>query len=810
MTQKTVISTATSVNLTESTIPNTPPDIFAPLLKTVYQLVARDYIDTIFYLLGDTPSRVQLASQIPNIHTDADFATFLSSLPSATELADIVKQDIRAEYATLDTVLAENETRRATALAGAQIDFSEYVPVLLEAINRQLQVSLPSPKRGITTKDGFDTYRSTLEGHVSDAITAKLTSPFGNGMRIGDILTVTRMSGLTIDDDGEMADEFHYGGNQDDIPLGLEGELVNIIGKDSVFVRFTRDGDVKEWQFYPDEITSTGRNTYQEYLTKFGGDVGQAASTVIATAEFRLISEYLQRAQERVNNVFDANVSYISDSIRRRFALTDDQLTALVAGDDFEYTIDDVKEGGQVVIPFERLAVLAYRALTHKLGKDTKRPNQRIVSEADFRRFISDSAIKLRAGEDTFDLVKEQMKTLAVLLEKEYSVVGRRMVQESKETQLGRVLDLAIESWIDREHQSGCLGVKYSFDRALLYNDRKVYTAEPFSPPSEELHRVIKLEMGNGCSYAKCTYCTEYGQARFFLRSPDDFKDHVQEVKRKLGRDIKNVERVFLAGGSILSIPTKILIQYVDIARKAFHNQRTDGDRTYIRRIAAFTRTEGLARKSVQELDELVSHGLNMVFWGIETGADSVLQYVNKGITHDEMIAAGSKMPHTRMEVSTMVMTGLGGLKHYENHVVQTAKLLNALQPRYITFMTINAQPHSMYAHIMAGEQARGENMPLTPEMVVEQMYDIVSLIDPRLWSGRRCLVAAYQLPVERIAENPVQFRGRLEYNDKTTILRGLQDYFTRGRTPSELVPVAEFNQKSPLRRMVVGDTPIE
>ena len=115
--------------------------------------------------------------------------------------------------------------------------------------------------------------------------------------------------------------------------------------------------------------------------------------------------------------------------------------------------------------------------------------------------------------------------------------------------------------------------------------------------------------------------------------------------------------------------------------------------------------------------------------------------------------------------------------------------------------MSINAAPFSPYADIMAEEQARGENMPLSPEMIVEQMYDIVGLLDERLYiNQKRCLVAAYRLPVERIAENPIQFRGRLEYSEKRNIQRTLSNYFYR-RQPSPLIPDTSFNQDSPLRR---------
>ena len=80
----------------------------------------------------------------------------------------------------------------------------------------------------------------------------------------------------------------------------------------------------------------------------------------------------------------------------------------------------------------------------------------------------------------------------------------------------------------------------------------------------------------------------------------------------------------------------------------------------------------------------------------------------------------------------------------------------------------------------------------------------MVSLLDTqRYGDDKRCLVAAYRFPVERIAINPVEFRGRLEYRDKGAILATLQNYFTNNcKVPSPLIQTSDFNRNSPLRKI--------
>jgi hypothetical protein len=44
--------------------------------------------------------------------------------------------------------------------------------------------------------------------------------------------------------------------------------------------------------------------------------------------------------------------------------------------------------------------------------------------------------------------------------------------------------------------------------------------------------------------------------------------------------------------------------------------------------------------KSINKLDVLIGKKLALVFWGIESGAELVLRYVNKGITSEQMLVA--------------------------------------------------------------------------------------------------------------------------------------------------------------------------
>ncbi|MBT3985620.1 radical SAM protein [archaeon] len=747
---------------------------FDDLFSTFYRLAAQDSLIRAMGPLRETDAFGEYQARVSDVQDRDSYDSFMGSLPSNADIRAVVKAEIVEAYGSFDGQIGEIEQQRTAALENPEVYYPEFTSAVIERVNERLGTDL---ERVPASKDDYPTFIGLLEDGVNLSLEEKLTPV--NGVRYADVVEVTNMNGF---DTSNLEDEYHYGGNEDDLALGSRGEVINIVSG----VRYTIVVDGKEWQIHPDEIQVTGENRLVALVGE--GNYGAAVTAFVDGIVEELTPEFIERARAKIGQGFDAKVVAVTKELKIKYGLVAEQVRAIHAGEDFVYEVEGGRDEG-LTLPFQRLASLALKALGYKVDKPTVTIQiGSIKNEEGFIDFVLNSAKELR-NKDYAGLAGEQMDVLSLLLNNEYDAVSRRSLQTGGERQ-GHILEDTIDAWIKTRTTGGQLGTAFSLNRALLYHDQDIFSSVPFSPPSEELHRVIKLEVGSGCSYGACTYCTEYGRVDFTIRKLDDFRAHVAAVRKKMGRDVYNIERLFLAGGNIFAMPTKKVLAYNDIARNAFR-----GD-TDIRRISAFTRTEGLAKKSVGEINDIVGHGLNMVFWGVETGANSVLDYVNKGTTHEKMMEAASKIPNSNMQVSVMIMTGLGGLRHYEDHVVETTRLLNAMQPRFVTFMTVNPKPWSVYAKRMAEEMERGENMPLTDEMVVEQMYDIVRGLDSRAWRGHRCLVGAYRLPTEKVANNPVEFRGRLEnHGGKGQILTGLQNLFRGDFQPSPLIPAGEFNR---------------
>ena len=123
---------------------------------------------------------------------------------------------------------------------------------------------------------------------------------------------------------------------------------------------------------------------------------------------------------------------------------------------------------------------------------------------------------------------------------------------------------------------------------------------------------------------------------------------------------------------------------------------------------------------------ELKAAGLDMVYMGLESGADEVLQAVKKGVTADEMIEAGKKVRAAGMILSMTVISGLGGKKLWREHALGSARVISAIKPEYVGFLTLMIEPGTE----MYDQYNRGEIELLTPHEVLDETELFIRSVD--------------------------------------------------------------------------------
>lgn len=202
------------------------------------------------------------------------------------------------------------------------------------------------------------------------------------------------------------------------------------------------------------------------------------------------------------------------------------------------------------------------------------------------------------------------------------------------------------------------------------------YIEPVFRPPSEA-HSLI-LPVTNGCSWNNCTFCEMYTAPQKKFRARDEAQ--VLEEIRNSGQQLI-VQRVFLADGDAMILPTKRLLRILEAIREHMPS---------VERVTSYCLPRNLKRKSVQELRQLREAGLAMLYVGAESGDDQVLERVNKGETYASTEEALSKSGEAGIQRSVMILNGLGGKSLSEQHALNSARLMNATQPEFLSTLVVS------------------------------------------------------------------------------------------------------------------------
>lgn len=201
----------------------------------------------------------------------------------------------------------------------------------------------------------------------------------------------------------------------------------------------------------------------------------------------------------------------------------------------------------------------------------------------------------------------------------------------------------------------------------------RIYGHIPILPPDQ--YRALVVQATDGCSYNRCTFCTLYRDKSYRVRSPEDFQRHIQEVLDFTGEGLSYRNSLFLGDANAVAVPTERLLALMDIlqATAAFNPLLAS------RGIHAFLDMYTGVRKSVEEYRRLREHGLRRVSLGIETGSEALLALVEKPGTRQDVLELVRGLKEADIAVVVIFMIGLGGHRFREEHLAESAMLLQSL-----------------------------------------------------------------------------------------------------------------------------------
>jgi len=273
-----------------------------------------------------------------------------------------------------------------------------------------------------------------------------------------------------------------------------------------------------------------------------------------------------------------------------------------------------------------------------------------------------------------------------------------------------------------------------------------VFELGPIRPPSEA--KSLLLRVTRNCPWNKCEFCHTYKGEVFSIRSVEEVKkdidsmkaiaDEIRELSWRMGQagDLNQAvlrqfinqpgyqshayqsvagwlyyggDQVFLQDGNSLMVKTGDLVEILNYLREKFPS---------IQRITSYARARTMARKTVEELKEIRKAGLSRIHIGMETGYDPLLQYMKKGVTAKEQVTGGKNVVEAGISLSEYVMPGLGGERWWREHAVETAKVLNQINPDFIRFRTLYVRQNMpLYQKVEKGEFVRPSDDQIVSEI---------------------------------------------------------------------------------------------
>lgn len=221
-------------------------------------------------------------------------------------------------------------------------------------------------------------------------------------------------------------------------------------------------------------------------------------------------------------------------------------------------------------------------------------------------------------------------------------------------------------------------------------------------PPSEA--DSILLQVTVGCSHNKCAFCGTYKGTRFRIKDESIVYGDI----RYAAGNLPFLKRVFLTDGDALIVPQRKLIPLFAKIRE---------EMPWIQRIGVYGNAKSILRKTLKELEALRDLGLGIIYLGLESGDPIVLREMNKGVSRERQIEAGSMVRAAGIKLSVTALLGIAGRERSLLHARATGEALTSMDPNYVGVLTLMVLPNTLLA---ARVSAGTFKIPALPELLRE------------------------------------------------------------------------------------------
>ncbi|MCG8581532.1 MAG: radical SAM protein [Bacteroidales bacterium] len=238
-----------------------------------------------------------------------------------------------------------------------------------------------------------------------------------------------------------------------------------------------------------------------------------------------------------------------------------------------------------------------------------------------------------------------------------------------------------------------------------------VYHEPVFRPPSEA--NSVILQVTHGCKWNKCHFCEMYTSKTYSVKPLSTI---TKEITLLSGMH-PNANRIFIGDGDLFTVDFSIILETLQLLRANFRK---------LNRISCYASARELNKFDKLQLVQLKEAGLDLLYIGLESGDNEVLSLINKGTSAEVQAEASLKAKSAGFKLSVMILNGIGGRKHTLNHAINSARLLNQIQPELLAMLVISF-PYG-FEHFK--NRVKGDFEPLSQLEMLKEMRLILEHLE--------------------------------------------------------------------------------
>lgn len=255
-----------------------------------------------------------------------------------------------------------------------------------------------------------------------------------------------------------------------------------------------------------------------------------------------------------------------------------------------------------------------------------------------------------------------------------------------------------------------------------------------------------------------------YSTKRFKTRNEDEV---IREINNA-SEISPGIRKVFLADGNPMVLSTKKLLNILNAVNSAF---------PHLQRVSTYALPRDINRKSLKELKSLREAGLKLVYVGIESGDDEVLQFIHKGETFASTVDGLLKVKEAGIKSSVMILNGVAGLNYSIQHAVNSAKILNCVLPDFASVLVLSF-PFGVDRYT---KRFGGTYIPMTIHDLLKEIEVFIASTELENTIFRSDHASNYLVLKGILSRDKENFLNNIRYAINNPQLAGLREEWQRG-----------------------------